>query len=1015
MGYLNGSDGYVEVTNLGDQGTSTDQVRVQFLDHVTGRTRTFPLGGFDEFVTGASHRIAVDFAAEPGFRPTEVQLVDVGANRVIDAIPVHVDRPGIVAIRDLDVLGHWTLRRDSPSEENADLPKRASHSLRVNELFLDGEGEASWVEIRNQGEVAILPDALTWSWSSGALKLRPLTQGIGARESIVLPLSERFGEGVSTFVLANRDGEVLEAHRFSVSPERRHFSRIPGEREQWFVGGNPTPGKENEIPGPPGIVINEIMADPAFGNEDGEFLELFNAGTSTVDLSGAEFDSGISYRFPADTRLGGGEYLVLTKNSGWLNDAFGRSVSSMEYGGRLANGGERLRLVDPLGNVMDEVWYEFEGDWPERASGRGSSLELVHPDLDNAQSSAWRSSREARKSEFRRYSVRGTFLEVARMGRVKDFRELHLYLVGESHLVLKNLVFRSVDNERNLLPNELKLSTDAFGDDGAWLIQGNHADSFVEGDRLHLIAHGHGDNRANRAEIDVPLMEPGEEYELSFEARWVAGSPRLVVHTWDNSFSESILLDVPRVAGTPGMANSVGRSIAPPQVESRVELFHRPVDDSTPRAWQRVVMTDDGENGDSEAADHVYTGWLTGYDRPLQIAQYFVKGSNQGGGCYLPRSGEAKPALLIFDDRELKSDLRSLRFVVAPYDVSSMLGWSADAGGKYPRLSNQYFNATFISNEGHIYPGAELRRSGSPWTRSGGLSRGKWKLPKDREFRDHGKFSFDDDPEGWARHHNRVVRYLLYLMGHPSCENEFVRVVINGERVMLREDVEPVDADFLNRNFKDGNDGELYRIDDQWWFTDDWRRAHRDATWEHVGSDAAGWYRNAWMKRSREEEDDYSYLVEFFRVISERNYTTRGMEAWLDVDQVLRATAVMGMVGDWDTFTQRRGKNAYFYRRADDGRFQFLQWDSDLAFRRDGYRFFGGSAPFVDWIQRPENLNRFWVVLAMLNEYCNTKPARFNAWMEAEERAHPETAINRSFYRDWFDGRARDVEAVTGN
>ena len=48
---------------------------------------------------------------------------------------------------------------------------------------------------------------------------------------------------------------------------------------------------------------------------------------------------------------------------------------------------------------------------------------------------------------------------------------------------------------------------------------------------------------------------------------------------------------------------------------------------------------------------------------------------------------------------------------------------------------------------------------------------------------------------------------------------------------MLREDVEPVDSDFLKRHFEDGNQGELYRVDDEWWMSDHWSQRHRDASW----------------------------------------------------------------------------------------------------------------------------------------------------------------------------------------
>ena len=98
-------------------------------------------------------------------------------------------------------------------------------------------------------------------------------------------------------------------------------------------------------------------------------------------------------------------------------------------------------------------------------------------------------------------------------------------------------------------------------------------------------------------------------------------------------------------------------------------------------------------------------------------------------------------------------------------------------------MSNHYFNATVISDERKIFYNAEIRKSGSPFTRSSGngLDHGKWKLPADRYFRNQRKRVID--PSGASngmRHNDRIARYFLYLLGHPINENEFVRVVING-------------------------------------------------------------------------------------------------------------------------------------------------------------------------------------------------------------------------------------------
>ena len=273
-----------------------------------------------------------------------------------------------------------------------------------------------------------------------------------------------------------------------------------------------------------------------------------------------------------------------------------------------------------------------------------------------------------------------------------------------------------------------------------------------------------------------------------------------------------------------------------------------------------------------------------------------------------------------------------MRVVVSAYDLGAISsGETSKYDYDFPRLANHYFNATFISNEKDIFYNAGIRHSGSPWTRGNNLNRGKLKLQKDKPFRGKVKHRWDDDASNSGRrHHNRITRYMLYLLGHPVNENEFVHVIINNQSPQLREDTEPVGNEFLDRNFENGADGELYRIDDEWWFRDTWDRQHRDASWQFKNTYNPGAYRTEWMKRTRETEDDFSSLIQLFETAS-RSYTQEEMEQLTDPHAIMKMFVVRGYIDDWDSISLRRGKNGYMYRRAEDGKFQFLHWDSDLT------------------------------------------------------------------------------------
>ncbi|HEY4332779.1 MAG TPA: lamin tail domain-containing protein, partial [Ilumatobacteraceae bacterium] len=109
----------------------------------------------------------------------------------------------------------------------------------------------------------------------------------------------------------------------------------------------------------PTIVINEMDYHPVDDNPAGEFIELYNTAATTIDMSGWTF-SGIDYTFPPGSSMAPGAYLTLTPAT---------------YGGGLSNGGERIRIKDSGGNVIDQVTYSDSLDWPAMADGKGESLQ----------------------------------------------------------------------------------------------------------------------------------------------------------------------------------------------------------------------------------------------------------------------------------------------------------------------------------------------------------------------------------------------------------------------------------------------------------------------------------------------------------------------------------------------------------------------------------------------------------------------------------------------------------------
>ena len=140
------------------------------------------------------------------------------------------------------------------------------------------------------------------------------------------------------------------------------------------------------------IVIDEIYYAPKDKTSLEEFVELYNNGTSAVDLAGWYFSEGISYRFAASTVMQPGEYLVVAEDPATLLSLYPGIRAVGPFLGKLSNDGEEIVLRDPQGEPEDSVDYRRGFPWPTVSKAQGYSIELIDPDLDNELGGSWRAS-----------------------------------------------------------------------------------------------------------------------------------------------------------------------------------------------------------------------------------------------------------------------------------------------------------------------------------------------------------------------------------------------------------------------------------------------------------------------------------------------------------------------------------------------------------------------------------------------------------------------------------------------
>lgn len=157
------------------------------------------------------------------------------------------------------------------------------------------------------------------------------------------------------------------------------------------------------------VLINEIMHHPASGATNEQFIELFNHGAAEVKLTGWQLDGAVHLTFAAQTLAPGG-YLVAVANRTTFQALHPAVANFVGDWTGVLDSSATVRLKDAVGNTVDSVSYESDGNWAVRKigpadaynergwiwyaahDGVGSSLELVNPAFSGKLGQNWESS-----------------------------------------------------------------------------------------------------------------------------------------------------------------------------------------------------------------------------------------------------------------------------------------------------------------------------------------------------------------------------------------------------------------------------------------------------------------------------------------------------------------------------------------------------------------------------------------------------------------------------------------------
>lgn len=295
----------------------------------------------------------------------------------------------------------------------------------------DEDGDLSdWIEIRNEDNQPV--DLAGWYLTDNANVLKKWqfpSVVLEPEEHLVVFASSKdrhdSGSQLHTDFRLNTSGEFLalvEPNGFSLADafSPGYPNQLPDvsygrgfDNNQIGFFPVPTPGRGN-LSDPVAdldsqILVTEIMYHPDNDDVRGEYIELYNAGASVVNLSGWSIDRGVEFTFP-EVLLQPAEYLVVAADTAMFSAKYSNMTNFVgNWIGQLSNQGERIRLVDEEGNRIDDVTYADEGDWavrqpgpPDRGhegwiwsnthDGEGASLELVSVSSPNEFGQYWSAS-----------------------------------------------------------------------------------------------------------------------------------------------------------------------------------------------------------------------------------------------------------------------------------------------------------------------------------------------------------------------------------------------------------------------------------------------------------------------------------------------------------------------------------------------------------------------------------------------------------------------------------------------
>jgi len=749
------------------------------------------------------------------------------------------------------------------------------------------------------------------------------------------------------------------------------------------------------------LTIQELAsqgtAGTPFEEDPEEWIELYNRSPGAVDLSGWRLDEAIKYEFKPHTVVASHAYLVVAKDAAALKQKYPGIRICGDYSGKLANGHEQIVLLDSRGNPADEVHYYDGAPWPQFADGGGSSLELRNPWADNARAEAWKASKEDYRAQWHHYS----YTAVARKPVYEPaiyFHEFVMGLLDEGQVLLDNIsvVENPYTNPVELIQNGTFEADEIDTLPAKWRIQGTHDRSRVVQDPndaqnkvLYLVADGPADYLCNHAETTLAggrTVADGREYRISYDAKWVMGSPQLRTELYYNNVPKTTIVDMPAFSGTPGGQNSTYESNVGPTYS---DLAQRPIVPSSQESVSISVRANDPNGVASltlwfavdgtmtwtavpmtKGAGDIYSATIPGHANGT-VVQFYVEGRDEKGALsWYPAAGADSRALFLVDDsaprRNTTDKRQEMRLIMTSADTNFLY---LDTN----LLSNNRLGATLVYDGREAFYDVGVRLRGSMYSRTspGGLGY-NIRFPRDHLFR-----GVHESVTTRARAKKEILaKHLIHQAGGvPAMYDDLIYLKGPGGTGMAMLSMARYGDVFLASQYESGEDGTIFKLEGIRVMLTTRSGAPEDLkiympvdfVWSFditdLGDDKELYRWPLKINRSR-AKDDYSHLIEMAKVFALTGpELEKRVPEVIDVDEWMRHFALMTLCGIGDIYSFGAPHNLNLYARPSDGEIEAMPWDWDFTFERPSTSALSGDQNIGKIIALPAYTRLFYAHL----------------------------------------------------